>query len=361
MKRVFISDCEGPISKNDNAFEITAKFVPDGDKLFTVTSKYDDVLADVLKKPRYSAGSTLKLILPFLKAYGVTDRQMEEFSAQNLILIANSKDTLAHAQSVASAFIVSTSYEHYIRALCKAVDFPFENTYCTKLSLDKYAITEEEKARLEALAEEIVQLPLIAIPPAAKSVEDFSAADRETLRRLDTIFWSEITGMEIGEIFSEITTVGGHEKASAIEDAVGKLDVSLEDVMYVGDSITDVEAFQLVKENGGLTVSFNGNSYAVKNAEIAVLSANSIVTAVIADVFCRQGKQAALKLVENWDLPSLERSGVVSLSLLDHLFTIYPQTLPKVQMVTAENMEPLVEESSEFRKLVRGEAVGKLG
>jgi energy-converting hydrogenase A subunit R len=361
VKRVFISDCEGPISKNDNAYEITTHFVPNGDKLFALISKYDDVLADVLKKPDYSAGSTLKLILPFLKAYDVTDTQMGKFSAENLILIANSKDTLQHVQSVASAFMVSTSYEHYIKALCKALGFPFQNTYCTKLSLDKYAVTEKEKARLKEIAKEITQMPMVAIPPAAKAIADFSAVDQETMGRLDTIFWSEIAGMALGRIFSELTTVGGSQKAAAIEDATAKLGAQLSDVMYVGDSITDVEAFQLVKANGGLTVSFNGNNYAVKNAEIAVLSENSIVTAVIADVFCRQGKQAALKLVENWNLPTLESSGVVSLSLLDHVFTLYPETLPKVQIVTAENMKLLAKESSEFRKRVRGEAIGRLG
>jgi energy-converting hydrogenase A subunit R len=361
LKRVFISDCEGPISKNDNAYEITAQFVPNGDKLFTLISKYDDVLADVLKKPGYSAGSTLKLLLPFFKAYGVTDKQMEEFSAQNLILIANSEDTLQHVRTVASAFIVSTSYEHYIRALCKALGFPYANTYCTKLGLDKYAIIEQEKMRLKNIAEEITHTPMITIPLKAKSIEAFSIADQKTLARLDMIFWSEITGMKLGRVFSEVTTVGGSQKAAAIEDAVAKLSVSLEDVMYVGDSITDVEAFKLVRDNGGLTVSFNGNNYAVENAEIAILSKNSIVTAVVADVFCRQGKQAALNLVENWNLQVLERSGVVSLSLLDHLFTLYPQSLPKVQIVTAENMNQLVEESSEFRKRVRGEAIGRLG
>ena len=149
MKRVFISDCEGPISKNDNAFEVTTHFVPNGDRLFTLISKYDDVLADVLKKPGYSAGGTLKLILPFLKAYAATDGRMREFSAQNLILIANSKDTLQHVRAIASAFIVSTSYEHYIKALCKALDFPYENTFCTQLSIDKYSITEQEKSKLK--------------------------------------------------------------------------------------------------------------------------------------------------------------------------------------------------------------------
>jgi energy-converting hydrogenase A subunit R len=361
LKHVFISDCEGPISKNDNAFEITARFVPNGDKLFTVISKYDDVLADVLKKPDYSAGSTLKLIVPFLKAYDVTDGQMEEFSAQNLILIANSKDTIQHVRSVASAFIVSTSYEHYIKALCKTLAFPYANTYCTKLSLDKYVVTEQEKTRLKEIAKEIAQMQMITIPPAAKTMEAFSVADQETIERLDTIFWKEIASTDLGRIFSEVTTVGGSQKAAAIEDAMTKLHVPMEDVMYVGDSITDVEAFQLVRDNGGLTVSFNGNNYAVRNAEIAVLSENSLITAVIADVFCRQGKHAVLNLVENWNLQSLERNGVVSLSLLDHLFTLYPQTLPKVQIVTAKNMESLVKESSEFRKMVRGEAVGRLG
>jgi len=360
LKRIFISDCEGPISKNDNAFEMTAHFVPNGDKLFTIISKYDDVLADVLKKPGYSAGSTLKLILPFLKAYNVTDMQMEEFSAQNLILIANSKDTLQHVRAVANAFIVSTSYEHYIKALCKALAFPYKNTYCTKLSLDKYLITQQEKKRLKEIAKEIAEMPMITIPPAAKSIEDFSIIDQETIGRLDTIFWNKIASMSLGRVFSDVTTVGGLQKAEAIADAVEGLRAQLSDVMYVGDSITDVEAFKLVRENGGLTVSFNGNQYAVRNAEVAVLCENSIVTAVIADLFCKLGMQKALQVLGNWNSKALRQSAV-SQPLLDRLFALYPAALPKVQIVTAENMELLVKESSDFRKRVRGEDIGRLG
>jgi energy-converting hydrogenase A subunit R len=361
LKRVFISDCEGPISKNDNAFELTAHFVQNGDKFFALISKYDDVLADILKKPDYSAGNTLKLILPFLKAYEVTDAQIEAFSAQNLILIANSKDTLEHVRAASRAFIISTSYEHYIKALCKAVNFPYENTYCTKLAIDKYAVTEQEEIQLKEIAEEIVQMPILTIPQKAKSIEDFSLTDQKTIKRLNAIFWDEIASMDIGRIFSEVTTVGGHQKAASIEEVVNGLDVQLSDVLYVGDSITDVEAFQLVRENGGLTVSFNGNNYAVRNAEIAILSENSVVTAIITDVFCREGKQAALNLAENWNIQYLKRNGVISVSLLDKLFSLYPRTLPKVQIVTPQNVELLVKESSEFRKRVRGEAIGRLG
>jgi len=360
LKPVFMSDCEGPISRNDNAFEITAHFVPNGDKLFTVISKYDDVLADVLRRQGYSAGSTLKLILPFLKAYGVTDGQIGEFSAENLLLIANGKNTLEHIRAMATAFIVSTSYEHYIKALCQALDFPYANTYCTRLNIDKYSVNSTEKERLREIADAIVQTSLICIPRGAKAIGDFSAKDQEIIAQLDRIFWSEIPKMSIGRVFSEVKTVGGSQKAEAIEDAVAKLHANLSDVMYVGDSITDIEAFKLVKENGGLTVSFNGNGYAVENSEIAILSESSIVTAVIASLFFKEGKRKTLRLCENWNSHALKRTGLVE-PLLEQYLSVYSSVLPKVQIVTDQNMDTLAKESSKFRKEVRGEAVGRLG
>jgi energy-converting hydrogenase A subunit R len=360
VKRIFVSDCEGPISKNDNAFEIAANFIPNGDKLFANISKYDDVLADVLRKPSYSAGSTLRLILPFFKAYGVTDRQMEEFSASNIVLIANSQATLHHIQTVADVFIVSTSYQHYIKALCNAIDFPYKNAYCTKVSLDKSAITPQEKERLKKTAQEIAQMQIINIPQNAKDIEDFSRSDQAVISRLDEIFWSQIPKMFVGKFLIDVVTVGGEQKAEAIRDAAKRSGAQSTDVMYVGDSITDVEAFKLVKETGGLALSFNGNSYAVRNAEVAVMSESNLVTAVIADLFFRLGKEQTLKALKSWSLKTLEANAVND-ALLKQFSKSFPDTLPKVQIVTAENMESLVKESSEFRKKVRGVAVGRLG
>ena len=360
MKRAFISDCEGPISKNDNAFEATAHFVPNGDRLFAIISKYDDVLADVFAKPGYNAGDTLKLILPFLKTYGVTDKGLREFSAENLLLIAGSREMLKHVKSVMASFIVSTSYEHYIGVLCDELGFPFENSYCTRLNLDKYLFSERDSSQLKEFATEIAQMPMIKISPSAKSLEDFSAQDQETLMELDNIFWEKISRMGAGIVFRVVKPIGGRQKAEAIKDATQKTGAELSDVLYMGDSITDVEAFKLVRENGGLTVSFNGNEYAVRNAEVAVLSENNMVTAVIAELFCKLEKQAVLQVLGNWSREILKRTQV-DRSVLEKLFTLYPAKLPKVQIVTTQNMEMLVSESSEFRKKVRGEAVGRLG
>jgi energy-converting hydrogenase A subunit R len=221
-------------------------------------------------------------------------------------------------------------------------------------------MVEEERKELQMLAGEISQMPVFDIPPACRSLKDLPIEARSIVSRLDEIFWEQIAPMRIGRILSEVTTVGGMEKVKAIEDIAGRQSVTFEQVMYVGDSITDNEAFRRVKGGGGLTVSFNGNEYAVENAEVAILSENSLVTTIVADVFLRFGKPVAVELVESWNRRALDKSSVDP-TLLDHLFKLYPSRLPKVKIITDQNMEILGRESGRFRKKVRGEATGRLG
>jgi energy-converting hydrogenase A subunit R len=359
-RRIFVTDCEGPISKNDNAFELSCHFIPEGEKFFTQISRYDDVLADVVKRDGYKAGDTLKLIVPFLKAYEVTNEKMRSFSAQNILLMPGAKDALQFLKDKMPSFIVSTSYEHYIQVLCSALDFPYENTYCTRLNIDTYHISREEREKIRQFRREICAMPLIEIPEKATSLQDFSTRDQQTIRRLDEIFWREIMQMESNVMLKEVSPVGGVEKATAVRKIVDETESSLSSVMYVGDSITDVECFKLVRENDGLTVSFNGNAYAVREAEIAVLSSNAIVVAVIADVFNRLGKASVSSMVDNWGHEDLEEYELPPL-LQEKLSSAFPKTLPKVSKITADNMKEIATESSAFRKLVRGEKVGRLG
>ena len=360
QKRLFISDCEGPISKNDNAYELAEHFIPDGDSFFALVSKYDDVQADIVKRKGYKAGDTLRLILPFLKAYGATNQKIRSFSAKHILLVPGAEDTLRFVSNLMPSFIVSTSYEQYIHALCSAVDFPPENVYCTKLNIDGYKIDEEEVERLRQLKEEITTMSMIEILEGSVSLNDFSERDQETIGRLDSIFWKEIADMESGKMLEDINPVGGFEKARAVEDIVEKTGSSLGNVMYVGDSITDVEPFRLVREKGGLTVSFNGNRYAVREAEVAVLSSNTIVTSILADAFSRSGKTQVVELVGEWAPSALTRHDI-NPALQKRAVESYPKAFPRVEMITSDNKERLMNESSAFRKTVRGEAIGRLG
>ena len=85
FKKSFITDCEGPLTLNDNAFEMAKYFIDNGDDLFKTLSLYDDFLADVVKKENYKAGNTLKLILPFFALKNLKNKDLVEFSQRRSI------------------------------------------------------------------------------------------------------------------------------------------------------------------------------------------------------------------------------------------------------------------------------------
>lgn len=354
-RRVFVTDCEGPISKNDNAFELTVHYVPKGDAFFRILSRYDDVLAYLENRPGYSAGYTLKLVAPFLKVYGATDQGIEDYSRRHIVLIEDAGETLHYISNLLPTIIVSTSYEQYIEALCKAVDFPATDTFSTHLNLDKFRFSEVEITRLRELKDQIIQLPEIMIPEGAKSVKDLPAEVRTTVERLDEVFFSELPSMSAGKLMEDLRPIGGRQKMEVLMKIRKRFGISLDGLMYIGDSITDVEAFRAVRKAKGLTVSFNGNQYAIQEAEIAVISKSALVTALLAEVFAKRGREGVFDLAENWPDAISDASKEISCRLLSH------KEAPRVTKITRQNMRTLIEESTSFRKNVRGQAIGSLG
>ena len=148
VKKVFITDCEGPLTLNDNAYELADEFIEDGGKLFKIISRFDDYLVDDVKLENYHAGDTLKLIVPFYKLAGLTNEKMIKFSRENIYLVDGSDDTLRFANELIDSFIVSTSYGQYIEALSNYMEFPFENTYYTKVDVDALSLNEDELSKI---------------------------------------------------------------------------------------------------------------------------------------------------------------------------------------------------------------------
>jgi predicted HAD superfamily phosphohydrolase len=288
-RRVFITDCEGPITKNDNAAELCEAFVPGGDRFFKKISLYDDYLAEVARRPGYKAGDTLRLILPFFKAFGLDNRSMGKFSRRNIEMIPQADSMLRDLLNLMPAYIVSTSYTPYIKAVCEAISFPYRNTYATEVDLDAHVLEEPEKKSLKDIHRRILDLPDFSIPASARSAGDLAEESRRVVFELDDIFWRQLPSMNIYVLIRETNPVGGREKARAIERIVEHEDVRLQDVLYVGDSITDVDAFRLVKSAGGLAVSFNGNEWAVKEASFAVTSRTGLPIGWIASLFAQKG------------------------------------------------------------------------
>jgi energy-converting hydrogenase A subunit R len=358
--RQFNTDCEGPISKNDNAMELAASCIPDGQRFFSLVSKYDDFLADVEKKPGYKAGDTLKLILPFLKAHGMSNAEMVNYSRRNIFLVQGAVETLRFVDGLMPSFIVSTSYEPYLHALCSLVGFPMDRVYCTEVNIDAYPLGKGEEARLRELASEIAAMKMISWEEEAVGIEDLSPSDQGTVRRLNHVFWEEIAGMEVGRAFVEVNPVGGVEKASAVLDSLKRTGGQLADVIYVGDSITDVQAFELVRDGRGVAVSFNGNGYAIRSADICCISKDTVVLSVLASVFYRGGRDGVLELAQKWSRSSIEGRAVDE-AVKTRFQSLPDENFPKMELIAQSNIGRLIEESEEFRKQVRGVEIGALG
>jgi predicted HAD superfamily phosphohydrolase len=330
-------DCEGPLTLNDNAFEYSQAIIPKGDYFFTQISRFDDYLADIKKKEGYKAGDTLKLILPFLKLFGANNKSLKEFSKKTLTFLLEVPEVLPNLNKILPTFIISTSYKPYLEALCEVTKFPMENVFCTEVDLDKVKLSPSEAKILEKFHEEIVNMPLIELPKEAQKPEDLPSELLKTLDYLEKIFFDIIWNMDIGVFLREVNPIGGSEKAKACERISKELSIPLSEGFYVGDSITDTQALSLIKENKGVSLSFNGNKYALRSAEFYALSKRGGIFLELAKIFSEEGKEP-----------------------LENLVKKEPYEFGKIPL-QKEEFDKLVEKSEAFRKKVRGELIGALG
>ncbi|MCS7199002.1 MAG: hypothetical protein N2327_06645 [Caldimicrobium sp.] len=333
-------DCEGPLTLNDNAFEFTSYLIPKGEYFFTQISRFDDYLAYIKAKPGYKAGDTLKLLLPFLRLFGATNKLLEEFSERTLSFLKGIPEVLPKLYKSLPLFIISTSYKPYLVALCKRLSLPYSQVFCTEVDLDRVILSNEEKRILRRFYEEIINYPLIELPREAKSPQDLSQQQRNILDRLEEIFFEEIWNLECGVFLREVNPIGGEEKARACALIADNLSVSLSEGFYCGDSITDVQALELIKKQGGISLSFNGNRYALKSAEFYALADHGYIFEDLVKIFRDKG-------------PEGFRTTRLEVSPTFEFGCIPPEG-------TCEFLE-LVEKSETFRKKVRGEAIGSLG
>lgn len=356
----FITGLEGPVTRNDNPREVCSNLMERGERLYSVLCRYDSILAQVLYRQGYKPGSHLRLLLPFLKAYGITDNRVQEFSRKHITIVPGSDKTMRFVQELMASFVMSSGYEHFVSAVCERIGFPFDNVYCTRASLDSVRIDDWESQILKNLAQEIALMPLPEIPAGARMLREFSPRDQETLARLDEIFWQEMSDLSSYRLLNDVNVLGSDEKAASIVDICKKTGVGMEDTCYVGSDLSDSQALALVKRGGGLSITFNGTEPSVREAEVLVLSENAVVNSVLVESFHRAGRDGALTLVEDWNLVNIRQSGLVHDYLVRELERVFPKSLPRVVRITRENIGPLAKESLLFRSKVVGDAQGTL-
>lgn len=320
-------DLEGPLSPQDNAYEVLA-LADNGRKVFEVISRYDDVLA-LEGRRNYEPGDTLKLIVPFLIYHGITEEDIRKVSERARIVDGASEVISELKARGWRVRIISTSYEQHAHNVGRNVGISPEEIACTRFPLDEYSASVDKKdlARIEELEEQILH--------------DFTRLrEEEAVKRLDDFFFNQIPRTTLGEIFKDIGVIGGQRKVEAMLDFIRKDEADIRECMAIGDSITDYKMLRAVSSGGGLAIAFNGNEYSIPYAEVGIASMDLLPILTIADVFSRKGSGSARAMARKMEKENSRISCLVD--------------------ADEKKIAEVIRIHGEYRKRVRGEA-GKLG
>jgi energy-converting hydrogenase A subunit R len=322
--RAIYFDLEGPLSPQDNAYEVLS-LAENGRRVFEVISRYDDVLT-LEGRENYEPGDTLKLIVPFLVYYGISEEDIKKVSKKARVIQGARKVIAELRRQGWLVRVISTSYQQHAHSIGKRIGVSPKDIACTSLPLDEYHsfLGDTERGLIHKLERKII--------------EDFPRLEENKIVQiLDEFFFRELPETRLGRVFREVRVIGGQRKVEALLGFSQRDGTLVKDSIAVGDSITDYKMLRAVKERGGLTVAFNGNEYCIPYADVAVASINLHPILTFAEAFRRGGRDEAKETARK-----LGRHN------------------KSISWVEDAPLEEIIKIHQEYRKRVRGEA-GKLG
>jgi len=236
------------------------KLFPNGDKIFEVISRYDDLLT-LEEREGYEPGDTLALIVPFLILHNISEDNITTLAVK-ASLTGGADKLISWLQSKGwKVFCISTSYEQYAMHITQKLGIYTHNVACTPFPLDKFRQTlcKEDCERLQQAEQDILTMRPVA-------------DDDRIKQSLDYFFWEKLPATNLGMALEQVKPVGGRRKVAALNRFADKYGEALSNWVVVGDSITDFRMLQAVEEAGGLAIAFNANEYALPYSTMSLAS-----------------------------------------------------------------------------------------
>ena len=360
-----VFDLEGPISPQDNAYEVM-KLVENGDHIFEVISKYDDVLT-LQGRKNYEPGDTLKLIVPFLIFNGISEEDIKKVSRKAKI-VSGAKELINRLKSDNWAiYIISTSYEQHAHNIAEQIGIAPDSVYSTKLPLDSYLLESksEDMSIIEKTQADILSFYF-------KYGIDNTKKFNDIVYKLDKVFFSDIPKTRFGKILNQVQVIGGERKVTAMMQAIGGLN-HIKDTMAVGDSITDYKMLKTVKEGCGLSIVFNGNMFSLPYASVAIAGEDIRPIYLMAKLFTEGGDDLVFATAKNLE-DNFKQNEINIQKIFKDVFTpeiaqflIEPKHVLKfpyinlIESASDEKLHHIAEIHKRFRRIVRGADVSQLG
>ncbi|MFW9989613.1 MAG: HAD hydrolase family protein, partial [Candidatus Odinarchaeota archaeon] len=247
----------------------------------------------------------------------------------------------------------STSYSPFAYTVAEELNIPKDNIYCTKLNINQLKEgLMDINSNIDILIQDIFKKYLSNNFNLKFVIDD-----------LDRFFWKNQESDYIA-VMNEIRVVGGKRKEAAIEDISKRTKIPISEITALGDSITDINMLERVKNEGGIAISFNGNKFTIPRANVAVTTSNSLG---LLPIF--QQKQNIKEFLTKWeayfkDLQDDKKEFNDSLISKEtkEIFLKY-NFLPEFYDLTnksEDQLNKIILKQEKMRKLVRGWA-GNLG
>ena len=313
-------DLEGPLSPQDNAYEVMG-LTEKGYELFERLSRYDDVLT-LEERPDYEPGDTLYLIIPFLIAEGITGEDILRVS-QNAALTPGAKETIDRLkQEGFQIVIISTSYEPHAHNTGSRLGIQKEFIACTAFNAQGLLLSAEEREFILSEKKRILQIPL---------------GDDEGLKKeLDEFYLKKLPSLQIYQKLRMVRVVGGRRKVEALKNFMSRFDVGPSRVACIGDSITDFRMLDYINREGGLAIVFNGNEYSLPYGTVGVASDTLEAVIPVIEDFFRYGHEG-LKKISSGQIPyHAEYSIICETEDMDSLIAIHKLMRKKIRGRAAE-------------------------
>ncbi len=262
------------------------KLFPNGDKIFEVISRYDDLLT-LEEREDYEPGDTLALIVPFLVLHNISENDIASL-ASKANLTGGAAELISQLQYKNwKIFCISTSYEQYAIHITQKLGIYTHNVACTPFPLDKLRITLcKEDSRLLQQAEQ----DILTMHPVTD--------DDRIKQSLDKFFWEKLPTTNLGMAVKEVKPVGGRRKVAALNKFADKYETPLANWVVIGDSITDFRMLQAVEEVGGLAIAFNANEYALPYSTMSLASTVISDLTEILEVWSKGQRSGVEKVVK---------------------------------------------------------------
>ncbi|MBO8182224.1 MAG: hypothetical protein H0Z28_05450 [Archaeoglobus sp.] len=354
-EKLFFTDWEGPWITTDFAYEISKRIL-NNKAFFERLSQYDDYLYFVERKAGYNAGDTLRLLAPFIAAYGVSSSQLEQLAEETAFFVPDAEEAMRILQKKFRPVVISTSYVQYLEATARKIGIN-GHLHGTEFDVDELSslFNEKDRAEAEKLIKKIAEMPEIKVDVEKREL----VSGYEAVSFLNRIFWSLESQesrenasefrQKVQEVSEKIMVIGGKRKLEVVKK------YGPSEPLAIGDSISDYEMLGWVKEKG-LAISFNGNEYSLMQSNLAIVSDSAFSEAAVVEAFLLHGLDGVKKLANLVNSKKWNELEFVDGKIVGGL----EKSRTRLYWINGENFRKILKESMEMRKALRGDA-GKLG